>query len=159
MLRENSRYYLRRNQAQPYVSFAKVLPNMRETLGELIQRRMKDLGIRSNSQLAKMIGVSSAYAGDLINDKGKTQSGTYKPGPEVVVSLAKVLEIEISDILTATGYTDGLDPKQAREVHDLMAKVKVTFLDDTFSQHEKDAILDMMRTLIAGAMAGKNNKD
>jgi ribosome-binding protein aMBF1 (putative translation factor) len=104
MIKENSRYYLNKNQAQTYIFGAKVLPEMTETLGELIQRRMKDVGISSKSELARRIGKSEAYVGDLINDTGKTKSGSYKPSPEVVNKLSKTLEISEIEILNAIGY-------------------------------------------------------
>jgi transcriptional regulator with XRE-family HTH domain len=78
---------------------------MRETLGELITRRMRDLGIASKSELARLTGYSNAYIGDLINNTGKTKSGTYQPSPELVSKLAGVLKITEIEILATIGYS------------------------------------------------------
>jgi transcriptional regulator with XRE-family HTH domain len=105
MFTEKSRYNLNKFQAQPYSLFDKVLPEMAETLGDLIRRRMKDVGIKNNSELARLIKRSDAYVGDLVNDRGKTKSGTYKPSPETLANLAKVLKVSEIEILNAIGYT------------------------------------------------------
>ena len=107
MIAENSRQYLIKNQASPLSFYDKVLPEMSETLGQLIQRRMKDLGIPSKAELARRLGISSAYAGDLANDTGKTKDGIYTPGSELIAKLSKVLEVTEIEILTAIGLTSG----------------------------------------------------
>lgn len=102
----NSRYYLRKIQATPFINNDKVLPEMAaETLGELIKRRMKDLDIRNNSELARMAKLSDAYVGDLVNDRGKTKSGKYKPRPATLTNLARILKVSELEILNAIGYT------------------------------------------------------
>ncbi|HRH45880.1 MAG TPA: helix-turn-helix transcriptional regulator, partial [Pyrinomonadaceae bacterium] len=104
MTKDFSRYYLKTNQARPYHFNVKVLPKMQETLGGLIQRRMKEVGISSKSELARLIGKSASYVGDLINNTGKTKSGTYKPSPEVVSALCFHLKVSENEILQAIGY-------------------------------------------------------
>lgn len=99
-----SRYYLKVFQAQTYDFSVKVIPKDMEKLGDLIRRRMGDVGIASKSELARRIGKSAAYVGDLINDTAKTKSGTYQPSPGVVSKLATVLEISELEILAAIGY-------------------------------------------------------
>ena len=106
MLQNNSRYHLRKNQAQPLANVSKVLPEMKETLGELIQRRMKDVGIPSKAELARRLGISSAYAGDLANDTGKTKEGTYMPSPELTSKLIEVLKVSENEVLSAIGYAE-----------------------------------------------------
>lgn len=77
---------------------------MSEKLGDLIQRRMKEVGIKNKSELARRLGKSAAYVGDLINDTAKTKSGTYTPSQEVVTKLSEVLEISEAEILAALNY-------------------------------------------------------
>lgn len=104
MLQNNSRQDLKNFQAQTYCFADKVKPQNMENLGDLIQRRMDAVGIASKSELARRIGKSSAYVGDLINSTAKTKSGTYLPSPEVVKKLSKVLNISDIEILESVGY-------------------------------------------------------
>lgn len=104
MLENNSRYHLTKNQAQPLYFHSKVMPVMKETLGGLIQRRMRDVGIPSKAELARRLGISSAYAGDLANDTGKTKDGVYMPSPDLTAKMVEVLEVSENKILNAIGY-------------------------------------------------------
>jgi transcriptional regulator with XRE-family HTH domain len=101
MQQNNSRYYLNDFQAQPYPISDKVLPQMAETLGQLMKRRMIELQIGSNSELARLMGMSDAYIGDLINDTGKTKDGVYRPRPKTVKKLANALKVTELEILAA----------------------------------------------------------
>lgn len=60
MFSQTSRHNLNQNSAFALLTFDKVLPNMSESLGELITRRMRDLGVRSKSELARRLELSSA---------------------------------------------------------------------------------------------------
>lgn len=75
---------------------------MDETLGKLIQRRLNELKM-SKAELARRIGKSPAYVGDLANDTAKTKSGTYVPSAEVVDALAYHLQISREEILVTLG--------------------------------------------------------
>lgn len=81
----------------------KVLRYVNESLGQLIQRRLRELDI-SKADVAKKVGVSRAYIGALANGTAKTQSGFYRPKPEIVSKLAEALHIAENDILDALGY-------------------------------------------------------
>lgn len=83
----------------------KVIANL-ENLSQLISRRLNETGL-SKSDLAKLIGKSRAYVTDLANGTAATQSGQYRPSPEVMASLAKHLEISENEILNAAGYNTG----------------------------------------------------
>lgn len=104
MFENNSRYHLKKFQALPFNFNVTVLPENMENLGDLIRRRMNDVGISSKSELARRLGKSAAYVGDLINNTAKTKSGTYLPSPEVVGKLSEVLDVSESEILNAVGY-------------------------------------------------------
>lgn len=74
-----------------------------ETLGALISRRMNELNL-SKAELARRVGVSSAYLGDLANDKAKTKSGKYDPSPEIIDALSYHLRVAREEILATLGY-------------------------------------------------------
>lgn len=76
---------------------------MKETLGGLISRRLNELNM-SKAELARRIGKSPAYVGDLANDTAKTKTGKYVPSQEVVDSLAYHLQISREEILVSLDY-------------------------------------------------------
>jgi transcriptional regulator with XRE-family HTH domain len=152
MFVENARYNLIQNQAQTYGCFGKVLPDMPETLGELIQRRMKDLQIPSKAELARRLGISPAYAGDLANDTGKTKDGSYKPSPELVSKLSRELKVSEIEILNSIGYVSG---ENASDSIELLEGVRVTFQGKKFTKAEQEELLNAMRLVAAGARARK----
>lgn len=115
---KSSRYHLTKNQALPYHLIAKVSPEMAKTLGDLIQEKMKSAGIGTKSELARRIGKSSAYVGDLINNTGKTKSGTYTPSQETIKKLAQVLDIDEAEILQALDYLPKTDTEESKDVFD-----------------------------------------
>jgi transcriptional regulator with XRE-family HTH domain len=138
MITEKTRYHLIKNQALPYLFGAKVLPDMPETLGELISRRMIDLGIPSKAALAKALDISSAYAGDLVNDKGKTRGGFYKPSAELTAKLAKVLQVSEVDIVSAAqiiSHRQG--QKKPQNVPEFIAALEDLGISIEFIQGEK----------------------
>jgi transcriptional regulator with XRE-family HTH domain len=108
MLIQNSRYHLKSFQAQATVLTVKVIPEMPDSLGNIIRRRMKEVGIDTASELGRRIGVSSAYASDLINDSGKTRSGTYTPSFDVIRNLATVLKVPATQLLEPFGLAEGV---------------------------------------------------
>ncbi len=98
-----SQELLYRKRGRALQNSCKVLPYVSETISELIQRRIRELGI-SKSALAERVGVSRAYIGDLANGTAKTRSGFYRPKPEIVKKLAESLEVSEIEILNALGY-------------------------------------------------------
>lgn len=99
-------------QVLPYNKFSpallfpcKVVANL-ENLSQLISRRLSEVGM-SKSELAKRIGKSRAYVTDLANGTASTQSGQYRPKPEVLAALAKHLQVPEVDVLNAAGYNAG----------------------------------------------------
>lgn len=115
---------------------------MAETLGELIKRRMKNLDIRNNSELGRMLKLSDAYIGDLINDRGKTKSGTYKPRPATLANLAQVLQVSELEILNAIGYTS-----QEKDVKTYQIAPGVTLTFDRNSNWQDEQINKFVETL------------
>jgi transcriptional regulator with XRE-family HTH domain len=113
---EKSQVSLYNKEALTLQRDCKVILNMHETLGALIQRRLNELGM-SKAELAKRVGVSRAYVGDLANQTAKTQTGSYRPGPEVVEKLARHLDISTTEILAAMGYSSngGSKPQTVAE--------------------------------------------
>lgn len=141
MLKNNSRYYLTKNQALPFVFYNKVLPEMPEKLSDLIQRRMKDVGIPTKAELARQLGISSAYAGDLANGTGKTKDGSYMPSPELVAKLVKVLQVSENEILNAIGYAT--DSSNYIETTELDENVRVQLLGAKhFSDEDKREFIE-----------------
>lgn len=147
MLNNNSRYDLNIFQAQANNFYSKVMPEMRETLGELIKRRMKDVGIKNNSELARLIKRSDAYVGDLINDTAKTKSGTYKPRPATLTALSKTLQIPESEILQAIGYISG-DEKE-RLVQQVSTRIANNLLASGFNDLEDEDLISAVEADIA----------
>ncbi|MCD9185188.1 MAG: helix-turn-helix transcriptional regulator [Pyrinomonadaceae bacterium] len=115
---------------------------MAETLGELIKRRMKDLDIKNNSELGRMLKLSDAYIGDLVNDRGKTKSGTYKPRPATLAKLARVLRVSELEILNAVGYTS-----QEKEVQTYQIAPGVTLTFDKTSNWQDEEINKFVETV------------
>lgn len=76
---------------------------MREKLSELVSRRMKEMRI-GPSDLARLVGKTRGYIGNMANGTAPTKSGEYEPSPEVVSSLAKALEVDEQEILEAMDY-------------------------------------------------------
>lgn len=126
---------------------------MAETLGELIKRRMKDLGIKNNSELGRMLKLSDAYIGDLVNDRGKTKSGTYKPRPATLAKLARVLRVSELEILNAVGYTS-----QERDVRTYQIASGVTLTFDKNSNWQDEQINKLVETveIIANGIKSDN---
>jgi transcriptional regulator with XRE-family HTH domain len=91
-----------------------------ETLGALITRRLNDLNM-SKAELARRIGKSPAYVGDLANDTAKTKSGKYDPSPEVIDALAYHLQISREEILVALDYLPQTTDSLAKEFPALMS--------------------------------------
>lgn len=119
---------------------------MTETLGQLIQRRLTDLGMRK-SELARALGTSAAYVGDLANDTARTtKSGRYTPSPEMARKLARVLEVRLEEVLAAIGY---LRPRSAIEgPRDPLEEVKVLFFGwDDATDEERESALDDLRMI------------
>lgn len=115
---------------------------MAETLGELIKRRMKDLDIKNNSELGRMLKLSDAYIGDLVNDRGKTKSGTYKPRPATLAKLARVLRVSELEILNAVGYTS-----QEKDVRTYQIAPGVTLTFDKNSNWQDEQINKLVETV------------
>lgn len=110
------------------------------TLAELIQKRLDDLGI-SKAELARLIGVSRSYVVNMANQTGNTQSGQYRPSPEVVQKLVKHLQVSEDEILLAIGYKhkksagyfsrfDALSPDKQR-IAEIQIKAIIDALADT----------------------------
>lgn len=93
--------YNKVSHSEPY--FCKLVADMKENLSQLVARRIRELGLKK-SELAKQVGVSRTYITDLANGTGNTQSGQYRPRPEIIEKLAKFLEVEINEILNSIGY-------------------------------------------------------
>jgi len=126
---------------------------MAETLGELIKRRMKDLGIKNNSELGRMLKLSDAYIGDLVNDRGKTKSGTYKPRPATLAKLARGLRVSELEILNAVGYTS-----QEKDVRTYQIAPGVTLTFDKNSNWQDEQINKLVETveIIANGIKSDN---
>lgn len=93
---------------------------MEETLGKLIQRRLTELKM-SKAELARRIGKSPAYVGDMANDTAKTKSGTYVPSAEVVDALAYHLQISREEILVVLDYLPQTTNDLSKEFPALMS--------------------------------------
>ncbi len=93
---------------------------MEETLGKLIQRRLTELKM-SKAELARRIGKSPAYVGDMANDTAKTKSGTYVPSAEVVDALAYHLQISREEILVVLDYLPQTSSDLSKEFPALMS--------------------------------------
>lgn len=80
-----------------------LVDNVKETLSQLVQRRLKELNT-SKAAVARKVGVSRSYIGNIANETAPTQSGQYNLSPDTVSGLAKALEINESEILEAMNY-------------------------------------------------------
>lgn len=155
MFAKKTRYYLKQNSALPYVKLAIVNQAMSETLGDLIRRRMKETGIKNNAELARRLGLSASYVGDLINDVGKTKAGKYIPSPAIVSNLAKHLHIAESDILATIGYDVG-----KFERVEILDGVTLQFDQScTLTDAEKKTIMSLVETMAAGVKAKRTSND
>lgn len=117
---------------------------MRESLGQLIQRRLEDLKM-SRSKLAREIKKSRAYVGDLANDTANTKSGKYRPSPETVADLARTLEVPRETILASIEYLP-----QTNGNADL-ANVGINLFNGDWNEltpEEQQEILEVTRMLI-----------
>ena len=105
---------------------------MKDNLSKLVSRRINELGT-TKAAIAKKAGLSRTYITDIANGTANTQSGQYRPKPEIVSALAKALELSESEILTAIGYSmddmiipeelavtgfDGLDKEDLKDIAD-----------------------------------------
>jgi transcriptional regulator with XRE-family HTH domain len=91
-----------------------------EKLGELITRQLNELNL-SKAELARRIGKSPAYVGDLANDSAKTKSGKYYPSPEVVDALAYHLQVSRQELLVTLDYLPQTSDDLGKEFPALMS--------------------------------------
>lgn len=87
----------------------KLSANVKENLSQLVQRRIKELGI-SKAEIARRTGLSRTYITDIANSTGNTQSGQYNLTPETVAKFSKALEITEAEILEAMSYLKNIKP-------------------------------------------------
>ena len=118
---------------------------MQETLGQLIQRRLTELKM-SKAELARRIGKSPAYVGDLANDTAKTKSGTYVPSAEVVDALAYHLQISREEILVVLDYLPQTSDDLSKEFPALMSGYEK--LSPQNRQIAKKQIAGIIRSLV-----------
>lgn len=118
---------------------------MEETLGKLIQRRLTELKM-SKAELARRIGKSPAYVGDMANDTAKTKSGTYVPSAEVVDALAYHLQISREEILVVLDYLPQTSDDLSKEFPALMSGYEK--LSPQNRQIAKKQIAGIIRSLV-----------
>jgi transcriptional regulator with XRE-family HTH domain len=118
---------------------------MQETLGQLIQRRLTELKM-SKAELARRIGKSPAYVGDMANDTAKTKSGTYVPSAEVVDALAYHLQISREEILVVLDYLPQTSDDLSKEFPALMSGYEK--LSPQNRQIAKKQIAGIIRSLV-----------
>lgn len=124
-----------------------------KSLGSLIKERMKVLHIQTARDLARLVGISPSYANELINDRAaNNRSGQRHHSADVLVRLAKALQVDIEDVLHAAGLIDRSE-KTRQEMHDIMAGVQVCFSDTKLPEEEKEDIIAMIKTIVAGKLA------
>lgn len=135
-----------------------ILPmSEKETLGQLIRRRMDDLRIHSVAELARLLGYSRSYVTHLANDTSPTKRGTYVPEPEALRKLANVLSVPESDILRAVDY---LSPLSSTKHTDDIREAGFAFFGGgrDLSKEDWEEIMAMTRTLIAEKERRKRSK-
>jgi transcriptional regulator with XRE-family HTH domain len=118
---------------------------MEETLGKLIQRRLTELKM-SKAELARRIGKSPAYVGDMANDTAKTKSGTYVPSAEVVDALAYHLQISREEILVVLDYLPQTSDDLSKEFPALMSGYEKLSLENR--KIAKKQIAGIIRSLV-----------
>jgi transcriptional regulator with XRE-family HTH domain len=91
-----------------------LVENVKESLSQLIQRRVRELNI-SKAEAARRCGITRSYFGNMANQTAPTESGQYEPSPEVVAGLSKGLEVSEIEILDSIGYI-GHSGKDAERV-------------------------------------------
>lgn len=140
-----------------------------ETIGNLILRRLKDLNI-SKAELAKRVGVSRAYIGDLANQTAKTQTGFYRPGPEIVQKLAHELQVPASEILNAIGYTterNGAQPSKPQNVAEFLERLSAMGFElyrfsaedlEELGPDDLQGLIDQIQDNILGKARRRKNK-
>lgn len=143
-MERNTRYHLTLNQATPAHPNGKVM-TMPETLGELIQRRMREVGIPSKAELARRVGVSSQYMGDIINDRGKTRRGYYVPGPELLAGLSNTLKVPETEILAAAKVISTPKHRKIDSFGDLLKILEDSGIEQFNFSIEPDALERMTR--------------
>jgi len=137
-------------------NICKLLADMKENLSQLVDRRLRELGI-SKSDLAATTGLSRAYITDIANGTGNTQSGQYRPSPNVVAKLAKALEIDEAEILIAIGYQSGLEKDES---HEIFEGVSISFQEAAkVSKKEQEQIRDAVKLIIKGVKPDVKEKE
>lgn len=83
------------------------------TLGDIIRDRLNHHGL-SQTELARRVGVSTTYIGNLMRDiSPSSKSGKARPKIEVVDRIATQLQVSITEARLAAGYA----PPQAEASH------------------------------------------
>lgn len=98
--------------------------DVKETLSQLVRRRVKELGI-TNAELARRAGLSRSYIGNIVNETAPTKSGQYHLSPESLSKVAKALDVTQTEILASLDY---LSNEVDRTYIDVAPEVRVSVL-------------------------------
>jgi transcriptional regulator with XRE-family HTH domain len=110
--------------------------DVKETLSQLVRRRSAELNL-TKAEIARRTGLSRSYIGNIMNETAPTKSGQYNLSPNAVDKLAKVLEIQQTEILESLDY---LSNHVDRTYIDVSPDVRVSVLKTDLSSEDADEI-------------------
>lgn len=91
------------NQATVYENCNKLFVNVM-TFGDWLRQKIKENHF-SNAEVARRVGVSPTYIGNLVRDYSpNTKSGKAKPSEEVLKNIVEVVGGDLDEARLAAGY-------------------------------------------------------
>jgi transcriptional regulator with XRE-family HTH domain len=86
------------------------------TFGNWLRNQINNANL-SNAELARRVGVSATYIGNLVRDfSPNTKKGRGRPSEDVVEQIAKALGADINEARRAAGYAADIPPTPPRNV-------------------------------------------
>ena len=122
----------------------------RTMFGERLREKLDAAGMKP-AELARRSGVTKQNIGRLLNNTPHSITGALpKPERDTVEKLARALDWEINDALLSAGYA----PSAPEDRHKLPKGVTI-YYDETshLTDEQKDKVVSLIRTLIAGVLA------
>lgn len=136
------------NKIQP---FCILLLDMKETLGQLVSRRIRELQM-SQSELARKTGFTRGYINNIVNEKAANTSGQYNFPPETVEKFARALRVTNEEILASMGYlnpqidSNNLSGKPGKQPEDIMRDIGFNLFGG-FSRLSEQQQIEFMKEL------------
>lgn len=126
-----------------------------ETFGPWLQAERNRAKV-SQEEVARRVGINVVQLSRIENGHSGSKRETVMAIVEAVNDLSKSrYQIDLDEAMKRAGYAS----PSKDEIFNVMDKARISFLDNSFTPDEKERLLDMMRTLVAGAIAAKGNKE